>query len=201
MREGTRKEVSEKVLEGRKGCIQIVSWLTFDTDTIQRWVQSMQRGINIWDTGLTIKNMKCKKKLNGRKIQSWGSFSMNQILLALCKHMSNLALHAFQIYFKSNVILIDRLFMTPELLQKNNWALQEFTLSSYTWPLWEEREQISMNIWQLLKEQNLLLSPCIQHKNFNYSIPLYSHPPLNDTVKSLNSIFNSEHYVFPIKTT
>jgi len=30
-----------------------------------------------------------------------------------------------------------------------------------------------MNIWQLLKEQNLLLSPCIQQKNFNYLIPLY----------------------------
>ena len=30
------------------------------------------------------------------------------------------------------------------------------------------------NIWQLLKEQNLLLSPYIQQKNFNYSIPLYS---------------------------
>ena len=30
---------------------------------------------------------------------------------------------------------------------------------------------------------------------------LYSYQPLNDTVKSLNSIFNSEQYVFPIKTT
>jgi len=30
---------------------------------------------------------------------------------------------------------------------------------------------------------------------------VYSHPPLNDMVKSLNSIFNSEQYVFPIKTT
>jgi len=29
----------------------------------------------------------------------------------------------------------------------------------------------------------------------------YSHPPLNDTVKSLNSNFNSEQYAFPIKTT
>ena len=30
-----------------------------------------------------------------------------------------------------------------------------------------------MNIWQLLKEQNLLLSSWIQHNNFNYLIPLY----------------------------
>jgi len=30
---------------------------------------------------------------------------------------------------------------------------------------------------------------------------LYSHPPLNDTVKSLNSNLNSEQYAFPIKTT
>jgi len=29
----------------------------------------------------------------------------------------------------------------------------------------------------------------------------YSHPPLNDMVKSLNSIFNSKEYVFLIKTT
>jgi len=29
----------------------------------------------------------------------------------------------------------------------------------------------------------------------------YSYPPLNDTVKSLNSIFNYEQYAFPIKTT
>ena len=43
---------------------------------------------------------------------------MNQILLALQKHMSNLALHTFQMYFKLNVILMDK-FMTPEL-QKNN---------------------------------------------------------------------------------
>jgi len=61
-----------------------------------------------------------EQKSNGRNIQSLGSFSINQILLALCKHMSNLALHAFWICFKLNVILMDRLFMTPELLQKNN---------------------------------------------------------------------------------
>ena len=28
----------------------------------------------------------------------------------------------------------------------------------------------------------------------------YSHPPLNDTVKSLNSIFNFKQHVFPVKT-
>ena len=33
-----------------------------------------------------------------------------------------------------------------------------------------------MSIIQLLKEQNLLLSPGIQHKNFNYLIPL--HPSM-----------------------
>ena len=43
---------------------------------------------------------------------------MKQILLALQKHMRDLALHTFQIYFESNVILMDS-FMTPEL-QKNN---------------------------------------------------------------------------------
>ena len=75
---------------------------------------------------------------------------MKQILLALLKHMSNLALHAFQMYFKSNVILMDR-FMTPEI-QKNNQALQEFAPLNYMWPHWEEREQISMNTWQLLNE-------------------------------------------------
>ena len=102
---------------------QIVSWLTFDTDIIQRWGQSMERGRNIWDTmipDLTIKNLNCKQKSNGRNIQSLGSFSMNQILLALCKCMNNLGLYAFQIYIKLNVILMDKLFMTPELLQKNN---------------------------------------------------------------------------------
>jgi hypothetical protein len=51
---------------------------------------------------------------------SLGSFLMNQILSALCKHMSNLVLHKFQISFELNVILMDRLFITPELLQKNN---------------------------------------------------------------------------------
>ena len=43
---------------------------------------------------------------------------MKQILLALQKHMGNLVLHTFQMYFKSSVILMDR-FMTLEL-QKNN---------------------------------------------------------------------------------
>jgi len=42
---------------------------------------------------------------------------------------------------------------------------------------------------------NLLLST----EHINHVV--YSHPPLNDMVKSLNSIFNSEQYVFPIKTT
>jgi hypothetical protein len=45
---------------------------------------------------------------------------MNQILLALCKYMINLVLHTFQISFELNVILMDSLFITPELLQKNN---------------------------------------------------------------------------------
>ena len=60
--------------------------------------------------------------------------------------------------------------MDPELLQK---TLQEFTLSSYIWPLREEGEQIFKSILQLLREQKLLLSPGIQHKNFNYLIPLH----------------------------
>ena len=119
----------------------------------------------------------CKQKSNGIDIQSFGlalgSFLMNQILLALHKHMNNLALYAFQMYFESNVFFTDGLFMTPELLQK---TLQEFTLSSYIQPLWEEKEQVFMSILQLLKEQNLLLSPGIQHKNFNYLIPL--HPSM-----------------------
>ena len=118
----------------------------------------------------------CKQKSNERNIQSFGlalgSFSMNQIFLAVHKHMSNLVLYAFQMYFESNIIFMDSLFITPELLQK---ILQEFTLSSYIWPLWAEREQVFMSILQLLKEQNLLLSPGIQHKNFNYLICL--HPP------------------------
>ena len=59
-----------------------------------------------------------KKRMQSVESQNLGSFSMKQILLALQKHMSNLALHTFQMYFKSNVILMDR-FMTPEL-QKNN---------------------------------------------------------------------------------
>jgi hypothetical protein len=46
-------------------------------------------------------------------------------------------------------------------------------MSSYIWPLSNKREQISMNIWQLLKEQNFLLSPCMQHKNPSYLMPLY----------------------------
>ena len=64
--------------------------------------------------------------------QNLGSFSMKQILLALQKHMSNLALHTFQMYFKLNVILMDR-FITPEL-QKNNQVLQAFALLNYMWP-------------------------------------------------------------------
>ena len=59
-----------------------------------------------------------KKRMQSVESQNLGSFSMNQILLALQKHMSNFALHTFQMYFKSNVILMDR-SMTPEL-QKNN---------------------------------------------------------------------------------
>ena len=59
-----------------------------------------------------------KKRMQSVASQNLGTFSTNQILLALQKHMSNLALHTFQMYFKSNVILMDRL-MTPEL-QKNN---------------------------------------------------------------------------------
>ena len=59
-----------------------------------------------------------KKRMQSVESQNLGSFSMKQILLALQKHMSNLELHTFQMYFKSNVILMDR-FMTPEL-QKNN---------------------------------------------------------------------------------
>ena len=59
-----------------------------------------------------------KKRMQSVESQNLGSFSMKQILLALQKHMNNLALHTFQMYFKSNVILMDR-FMTPEL-QKNN---------------------------------------------------------------------------------
>ena len=56
------------------------------------------------------------------EFQNLGSFSMNQNLLALHKHMSNLALHTFQMYFKSNVILMVR-FMTPEL-QKNIYPVK-----------------------------------------------------------------------------
>ena len=59
-----------------------------------------------------------KKRMQSVEPQNLGSFSMKQILLALQKHMSNLALHTFQMCFKSNVILMDR-SMTPEL-QKNN---------------------------------------------------------------------------------
>ena len=45
----------------------------------------------------------------------------------------------------------------------------------------------------------------VSYKSFTHpfqlaaiALPHYSHPPLNDTVKSLNSIFISEQYVFPI---
>ena len=74
--------------------------------------------------------IKCKK--HPKLGLASGSFSMNQILLALHKHMSNLVLCEFQMYFQSNLIFMDSLFMTPELLQE---TLQEFTLSSYIWPL------------------------------------------------------------------
>ena len=111
-----------------------------------------------------------KKRMQSVESQNLGSFSMNQILSALQKHMSNLALHIFQMYFKSNVILMDR-FMTPEL-QKNNQAFQAFTLLNYMWPHWEEREQISMNIWQLLKEQIF----CCAH-GYNTRISTYLIPP------------------------
>ena len=48
-----------------------------------------------------------KKRIQSVESQNLGSFSMKQILLALQKHMSSLALHTLQIYFKSNVILMD----------------------------------------------------------------------------------------------
>ena len=59
-----------------------------------------------------------KKRMQSVESQNLGSFSMKQILIALQKHMGSLALHTLQIYFKSNVILMDR-FMTLEL-QWNN---------------------------------------------------------------------------------
>ena len=59
-----------------------------------------------------------KKRMQSVESQNLGSFSMNQIVLALHKHMRNLVLQTFQMYFKSNVILMVK-FMTPEL-QKNN---------------------------------------------------------------------------------
>ena len=68
-------------------------------------------------TGGVRKDADRKKRMQLVESQNLGSFLMNQILLALHKHMSNLALHTFQMYFKPNVILMDR-FMTPGL-QKN----------------------------------------------------------------------------------
>ena len=47
-----------------------------------------------------------KKRMQSVESQNFGSFSMNQILLALQRYMSNVALHTFQMYFKSNVILM-----------------------------------------------------------------------------------------------
>ena len=139
---------------------------------LQKWAITKALIINR-DTWQEVSD--CKQKSNGNNIQSFGlalgNFSMNQILLALHKHIRNLALCVFQMHFEWNVIFMDSLFMTPELLQK---TLQELTLSNYIWPLWEEREQVSMSILQLLKEQNLLLSLGIQHRNFNYLIPLHS---------------------------
>ena len=82
--------------------------------------------------GGVIKGAGRKTRMQSVEFQNLGSFSMKQILLALQKHMSNLALHTFQMYFKSNVILMDR-FMTLEL-QKNNKALQAFALLNYMWP-------------------------------------------------------------------
>ena len=69
-------------------------------------------------TGGVRKGAGRKKRMQSIESQNLGSFSIKQIFLALQKHMSNLALHTFQMYFKLNVILMDR-FMTPEL-QKNN---------------------------------------------------------------------------------
>ena len=59
-----------------------------------------------------------KKRMQSVESQNLGSFSMNQILLAFHTYMRNLALHTFQMYLKSNLILMHR-FMTQEL-QKNN---------------------------------------------------------------------------------
>ena len=59
-----------------------------------------------------------KKRMQSVESQNLGSFSMNQIILALHKHMRNLVIHTLQMYLRSNVILMVG-FMTPEL-QKNN---------------------------------------------------------------------------------